>query len=60
MTHSKTVKKLNETARETMMNLLVQCTEAQQKLFHRMYPKGVPDEKIDWALSQIERTLIKE
>jgi len=60
MTHSETIKNLNKTAREEMDRLLSQCTEAQQNLFSRMYPNGVPDSRVDQALSQIERTLNKE
>ena len=57
MTYSKTIEELTKAARERMEELLTLCTEAQQNLFERMYPNDVPDEKLDWALSQIERTL---
>ena len=60
MTHSDFMKDINKQARTRMENLLKRCTEPQQKIFSRMYPDGVPDEKVDWALSQIERTLNKE
>ena len=56
---SKTMENNAILVREEMDNLLSQCTEAQQNLFNLMYPNGVQDDKLDWALSQIERTLNK-
>lgn len=60
MAYSETIGELNLQARDKLVNMLSQCTEAQQNLFRRMYPDGVPDDRLDWALSQVERTLNKE
>jgi len=57
---SKIVKTGLVNTREEMNNLLLQCNEAQQNLFHRMYPNGPSDEQLDQACSQIERTLEKQ
>jgi hypothetical protein len=58
-------------ARETLKTDLQQCTEGQQSLFRRMYAFGkdeltldevvdsMPEEKLDWAMQQVERTLEK-
>lgn len=42
---------------------LDQCTEPQRDLFRRMYGglyEAVPLDKLEWALSQVERTLAKK
>ena len=41
--------------------LLDQCTKEQQAFFDRMYGSRdtIPDEKIDWAIQQCERTIAK-
>jgi hypothetical protein len=39
--------------------LLSQCTEAQQELFHQIFPNGVPTEKLVDAVALCERTIIK-
>lgn len=58
-------------ARERLKLGLVQCTDAQQHLFKRMYcPRSLErpidevvdamtDDKLDWAMQQVERTLEK-
>ena len=48
--------------REKINEALAQCTERQRYLFRQMYrgeAESVPVEKLEWALSQCERTLIK-
>lgn len=54
-----------------LKDLLAQCTEKQQMLFKRMYSHEnlelpinevvdqMPDDKIDWAVTQCERTVEK-
>lgn len=62
---------LIKAVRDILKGLLVQCTEGQQLLFKKMYSnhhnelpinevvdKMDPD-KIDWAISQCERTVEK-
>ena len=58
-------------AKNILKNLLSQCTEGQQMLFKRMYSHNNLDlsindvvdnmdpDKMDWAISQCERTLNK-
>lgn len=48
--------------KDKMKEMLAQCTPEQQELFHKMYKNGIdgiPDNKMDWAFCQIERTLKK-
>lgn len=63
---SDTVKRLkkeyDKKRRDTLAELLAQCTEEQQTFFHRLYPGGVkkmPGSKIDNAIDQVERTIVK-
>jgi alpha-mannosidase len=58
-------------AKERLKNLLTECTDGQQLLFKRMYSNGnlslsiydtvdqMDDHRLDWALSQVERTIEK-
>lgn len=64
---------MNETlkvmAKTILKDLLSQCTEGQQMMFKRMYchknldfsineaVDQMDDDKIDWAVSQVERTI---
>ena len=62
---------LQTIARNTLKNDLPQCTEAQQLMFKRMYAHDnldlsikdiidqIPEDKLDWAMQQVQRTLIK-
>jgi len=62
---------LKNTAKEMLKELLAECTEGQQLMFKRMYchknlelpiNKAVDqmaDDKIDWAMTQVERTVEK-
>lgn len=64
--------KLQTYAREELKEGLNQCTEAQQLLFKRLYSHDnldlsidevvdkMPDDKLNWAMQQVERTLAKE
>ena len=57
------------TGKEMLKELLAQCTEQQQVMFKRMYSHNnldlpinevvekMKDEKIDWAITQCERTV---
>lgn len=38
-------------------NLLALCTEEQTNLFNRMYPDGPPNDKVDFAIMQVENTI---
>jgi len=58
-------------AKEQLKGLLSQCTEGQQLMFKRMYchrnlelpineaVDQMADDKIDWAMTQVERTIEK-
>lgn len=58
-------------ARQTLKDGLQKCTQEQQLLFKRMYSHKnldkdindvvdqIPNEKLDWAMQQIQRTLDK-
>ena len=62
---------LSKMGRDYLKELLSQCTEPQQLMFKRMYAHKyqekpinecvdlMDDEKIDWAISQCERTVEK-
>jgi hypothetical protein len=64
-------KKLSNYARNELLKGLSQCTEAQQHLFKRTYAGGklelsiekvvenMDDEKLDWAMVQIDNTINK-
>ena len=63
---------LQEFARNELKDGLKQCTEGQQLLFKRMYSHNnlsanidelvdiIPEEKLDWAMEQVRRTLEKK
>jgi hypothetical protein len=62
---------LQAAARTILKDLLAQCTEGQQLLFKRMYSPNnlalpintavdlMDPDKIDWAITQTERTVAK-
>ncbi len=62
-------KTLETNTRTYLLELVQQCTEAQQLLFKRMYShknleasleevvNNMPIAKLDWAVSQCEKTL---
>lgn len=62
---------LKSTAKEMLKELLAECTDGQQLMFKRMYchrnlelpinevVDQMPDDKIDWAMTQVERTVEK-
>lgn len=63
--------KLRLAGKQIIIDLLAQCTEAQQMMFKRMYSpkrldypidivvKHLHDDKIDNVIYQVERTVIK-
>ena len=63
---------LKEFARRTIKDGLAKCTGGQVHIFKRMYSfknmdtdintivDNMPDEKLDWAMEQVRRTLEKE
>lgn len=62
---------LENYARQTLKENLINCSQEQRQLFKRMYSQNgldipieivvdsMPEEKLDWAMQQVERTLIK-
>lgn len=53
-------KKIEALNRDTVRDLLAQCTESQQEFFLRLYPSGVdgmPIDKILGAIQLCERTI---
>lgn len=62
MQMSETLDKIKQFERDSLRNLLNQCTPKQQKFFERMYAGGVdliPREKILRAIVQCEATIKK-
>ena len=65
---NETIKNL---AKEMLKELLSECTDGQQLMFKRMYcdknlelsineaVEQMADDKIDWAITQVERTVEK-
>lgn len=61
--NSYTLNKIKKFRRDSLQELLSQCTPDQISIFNRMYKSidDIPDEKIDWAIQQCENTInIKE
>ena len=59
---SDALKEIEKFRRDKLLELLTQCTPGQQNLFNLMYPEGIYNlstEKIDWAIQQCERTIVK-
>ncbi len=58
---SETLNKIKDYRKKLLIDLYNQLTLAQQDLFNRMYVgvEEIPDDKIDWAIQQCERTISK-
>lgn len=58
---SEALNKIDQFKRQTLRDLLDQCTEPQKNLFKRMYGtvSTMDKSKIDWAIQQCERTIEK-
>jgi 3-methyladenine DNA glycosylase AlkC len=58
---SKALEEIELFRKEKLKSLYEQCTKPQQDLFNRMYGslEQIPPSKIDWAIKQRERTIIK-
>ena len=56
---SKTLNEIKDFKKEKLIELLNQCTKKQQTFFDRMYGSRdtIPEEKIDWAIQQCEKTI---
>ena len=64
-------KQMQEFARNTLKDGLAQLPEGHQKMFKRMYSPNnldaqisdvvelMPEDKLDWAMQQVERSLAK-
>jgi hypothetical protein len=64
-------RQLEQYARQQLIDGLNQCRDGQVKVFKRMYAykhldwsieqvvEAMPEEKLDWALTQVETTLKK-
>lgn len=62
---------ISKFCRDTLINDLARCTDAQRMIFKRMYSHkntglpidvvvdNMPDEKLDWAMQQVSRSLNK-
>lgn len=62
---------IKHVVKDMLKALLAECTEGQQLMFKRMYSphnlnihindavEQMDDDRIDWAFSQVERTLAK-
>jgi hypothetical protein len=70
MKNSPTLAKIENFARQELLLLLDQCTPEQQMTFKRMYAHldtsvttdqavaNMPYEKVNWAIQQVEQTLL--
>jgi len=58
---SEVLNRLKAEKKKILVDLYNQCTDAQQDIFNRMYGStdNVSDAKMDWAIQQCERTVIK-
>ena len=58
---SKTLKEIENFKRQKLKELYNMCTIPQQKFFNKMYGSldDVPEENINWAIQQCERTIEK-
>lgn len=58
---SEALDKIKSYRKQTLVDLYNQCTVGQQGLFNRMYGSTdkIPDEKVDWAIQQCEKTIKK-
>ena len=56
---SETLDRLKKEKKDALKGLLDQCTEKQVSFFNQMYGsfETIPEEKIDWAIQQCERTI---
>lgn len=64
-------KTIETSIRDDIKNMLTECTEPQQMVFKRMYSHNdlsldinkvvdnIPIDRLDWAFSQVERTINK-
>lgn len=48
-----------EFLRSELSERLQRCTLLQQEFFWRIYPNGVPDDKLPDAIGLVDRTLVK-
>lgn len=58
---SEALDKIRNFKSQILQELYDQCTPEQQQLFNRMYESTdqIPEDKIDWAIQQCERTVEK-
>jgi hypothetical protein len=59
--NSDALKKIEDFRKRALIDLYDQCIPEQQNMFNRMYGSidTIPNEKIDWAIQQCERTIAK-
>jgi len=56
---SEALQKIEDFKRQLMDEMLGQCLPKQQEFFHKIFRNGVPDGKVEGAITLIERTLTK-
>lgn len=58
---SEALTKIEEYRKQILVELYNKCTKEQQELFNRMYVSvdDIPESKINWAIQQCERTILK-
>jgi hypothetical protein len=56
---SEALHKIAQFEQDTLKDLLSKCTEPQQAFFLRLYPDGVPKDRMAWAIQQCENTIKK-
>jgi len=55
----KAFKEVEDHKRKMLEDRLSQCTDSQRAFFHRIYSKGVPEEKLMSAIDLCDRTIKK-
>jgi hypothetical protein len=53
-------KEIEQFTRGLLQDRLAQCSESQQEFFHRIYPEGVPTDKLENAIDLCDRTIKKK
>ena len=56
---SKIKDEVEEFKRKLLAERLAQCTEAQQRMFNKVYPEGVLESKLESAIDLCDRTIRK-
>ena len=56
----KVKKEIEQFTRGLLKDRLIQCTDVQQKFFHRIWPDDVPTNSLEGAIDLCDRTIKKD